>query len=239
LLVVSPIIRRNCPRGASGKRAVAGRMCALLNYRSSREHRRHRSCLCRISRCGSNRSLVVASARARTVRRRGSGDGQNAQPIRRLKEPDTSVLAFGIFGATGGTRSAIVKAPKLSRLDRTLPADDGSRRRLALAIHRGGSRPRRIRRGCMDHLLKPSDLARRLGVSRSWLYDAAKSGRIPSIRIGGKDGPLRFVAEDIDRWIEEARAAWTPGKPAVGTRHVSARPNRPRRPHESRDRRII
>jgi excisionase family DNA binding protein len=63
-------------------------------------------------------------------------------------------------------------------------------------------------------LLKPTDLARRLGVSRSWLYDAAKMGRIPSIRIGGEDGPLRFVSEDIDRWIDEARAAWSPGKPA-------------------------
>jgi excisionase family DNA binding protein len=56
-----------------------------------------------------------------------------------------------------------------------------------------------------DDLLKPSAVARRLAVSRSWLYDAAKTGRIPSIRIGGQDGPLRFVPEDIDRWIEDAR----------------------------------
>jgi excisionase family DNA binding protein len=49
----------------------------------------------------------------------------------------------------------------------------------------------------MQPLLKPTDLARRLGVSRSWLYDAAKTGRIPSIRIGGKEGPLCFVPEDV------------------------------------------
>jgi excisionase family DNA binding protein len=60
-------------------------------------------------------------------------------------------------------------------------------------------------------LLKPAELAARLGVSRTWLYEAARAGRIPSIRIGGREGPLRFVPEDIQRWIDEARAEWTPG----------------------------
>jgi excisionase family DNA binding protein len=87
--------------------------------------------------------------------------------------------------------------------------------------------------------MKPSELARQLGVSRSWLYDAAKTGRIPSIRIGGEEGPLRFVTEDIDRWIDEARAAWTPGRPAVGTRHTPARTKRPRRLSEPSELRII
>jgi excisionase family DNA binding protein len=54
-------------------------------------------------------------------------------------------------------------------------------------------------------LLKPSELAVQLGVSRTWLYDAARDGRIPSIRIGGSDGPLRFVPQDIQRWIDDAR----------------------------------
>lgn len=71
-------------------------------------------------------------------------------------------------------------------------------------------------------LLKPSELAARLGVSRSWLYDAAKAGRIPSIRIGEEEGPLRFVPEDIQRWIDDARAAWLPGRPTVPTRHPAA-----------------
>jgi excisionase family DNA binding protein len=62
-------------------------------------------------------------------------------------------------------------------------------------------------------LLKPSDVAAQLGVSRSWVYDAAKAGRIPSIRIGGEDGPLRFVPEDVQRWIDDARAAWTQAAP--------------------------
>jgi excisionase family DNA binding protein len=61
-------------------------------------------------------------------------------------------------------------------------------------------------------LLKPAEVAVRLGVSRTWLYDAARDGRIPSIRIGGRDGPLRFVPEDLQRWLDEARAQWTPGQ---------------------------
>jgi predicted DNA-binding transcriptional regulator AlpA len=61
-------------------------------------------------------------------------------------------------------------------------------------------------------LLKPNDVARWLAVSRAWVYDAAKTGRIPSIRIGGEDGPLRFVREGIERWLDEARAAWKPGR---------------------------
>ena len=54
-------------------------------------------------------------------------------------------------------------------------------------------------------LLKPTDLARRLGVSRSWIYAAAAEGRIPAIRLGGTDGPLRFVPGDIESWIEASR----------------------------------
>jgi excisionase family DNA binding protein len=66
-------------------------------------------------------------------------------------------------------------------------------------------------------LLRPGDLARDLCVSRAWIYDAAHRGRIPSIRIGGEDGPLRFVAEDVERWLDEARAAWRPGGSSVAT----------------------
>ena len=64
----------------------------------------------------------------------------------------------------------------------------------------------------MVRLLKPTDVARQLNVSRAWVYEAAKDGRIPSVRIGGRDGPLRFVPDDIDRWLQEARAGWTPGR---------------------------
>jgi excisionase family DNA binding protein len=65
-------------------------------------------------------------------------------------------------------------------------------------------------------LLKPTDVAHRLGVSRSWIYEAAKAGRIPCIRLGGPDGPVRFLPGDVDAWLEQARRAWLPGeRPAV------------------------
>ncbi|MGB2710820.1 MAG: helix-turn-helix domain-containing protein [Conexibacter sp.] len=54
-------------------------------------------------------------------------------------------------------------------------------------------------------LLKPAEVARRLKVSRSWVYDAAADGRLPSIRLGTTDGPLRFVRTDLEQWIEDAR----------------------------------
>ncbi len=50
-------------------------------------------------------------------------------------------------------------------------------------------------------LLKPSEVARRLAVSRSWVYAAAAEGRIPSIRVGGPTGPLRFVESKVDAWL--------------------------------------
>ena len=81
----------------------------------------------------------------------------------------------------------------------------------------------------MEALIKPNDLAARLGVSRTWLYDAARDGRVPSIRVGGEHGPLRFVAEDIDRWINQARSEWRPGGAAITT-HRRARTKRPQRP---------
>ena len=54
-------------------------------------------------------------------------------------------------------------------------------------------------------LLKPADVARRLGVSRSWLYEAARQGRLPCLRLGGDDGPLRFSEQDLSAWLEQGR----------------------------------
>lgn len=61
-------------------------------------------------------------------------------------------------------------------------------------------------------LLKPSEVARNFGVSRTWVYDAAKDGKLPSVRLGGPDGPLRFVAEDLIAWLDERRRTWTPSR---------------------------
>jgi excisionase family DNA binding protein len=78
-------------------------------------------------------------------------------------------------------------------------------------------------------LLKPSELAAQLGVSRTWLYDAARDGRIPSIRIGGLDGPLRFVPADIERWIDDARANYAPGRGAQPANRRRRAQHAPRR----------
>jgi excisionase family DNA binding protein len=86
-----------------------------------------------------------------------------------------------------------------------------------------------------DHplfLLKPSDVVQILGVSRSWLYDAAKSGRIPCVRLGGDDGPVRFRADEIAAWLEASRVV-----PAGALGGMAAAPNRDRRapqaPHDA------
>jgi excisionase family DNA binding protein len=76
----------------------------------------------------------------------------------------------------------------------------------------------------MQKLLKPTEVADRLSVSRAWVYDAAKAGRIPAIRIGGEDGPLRFVAEDLEQWLADARSRWTPGSRTVATREPPVLP---------------
>ncbi len=54
-----------------------------------------------------------------------------------------------------------------------------------------------------EQLLKPAEVCSLLSVSRTWVYAAAADGRIPSIRLGGEDGPLRFVKADLEAWLEE------------------------------------
>ena len=72
-----------------------------------------------------------------------------------------------------------------------------------------------------DHLLKPAEVIERLGVSRSWLYEAANSGRIPCVRLGGDRGPVRFPAEDLERWLEQARRE-RPAPRDTGPRHATS-----------------
>lgn len=56
-----------------------------------------------------------------------------------------------------------------------------------------------------------------LGVSRSWLYEAAKDGRVPCVRLGGPDGPVRFIEAELADWLERARAGWLPGDTTAET----------------------
>ena len=61
-----------------------------------------------------------------------------------------------------------------------------------------------------SELLRPHEVCRILGVSRSWLYQAAADGRIPHIRLGSDDGPVRFVPAEIEQWLDNARREWRP-----------------------------
>src|SRR5829696_7706346 len=53
-----------------------------------------------------------------------------------------------------------------------------------------------------SELLRPHEVCRMLGVSRSWLYQAAADRRIPHIRLGSDDGPVRFVPAEIEKWLD-------------------------------------
>jgi excisionase family DNA binding protein len=55
-------------------------------------------------------------------------------------------------------------------------------------------------------LLKPAEAVKLLNVSRGWLYAAAKDGRIPCVRLGGDDGPIRFVEADLLAHINRDRS---------------------------------
>jgi excisionase family DNA binding protein len=66
-------------------------------------------------------------------------------------------------------------------------------------------------------LLTVSQVCEQLSVSRPWVYRAARDGKIPSVRLGGDDGPLRFVQADLDAWLAQARQAWQPGRSSAET----------------------
>ena len=55
-----------------------------------------------------------------------------------------------------------------------------------------------------EPLITPDELARRLNVSRVWVYRLANDGRLPSIRVGDKI--LRFDPGEIRSWLEEHRS---------------------------------
>jgi excisionase family DNA binding protein len=82
-------------------------------------------------------------------------------------------------------------------------------------------------------LLTPAEVALRLGVSRSWLYHAAKEGRIPCVRLGGDDGPVRFLEAELAVWLSRARRGRSPGgrtlEAKTGASKERSGPTAPRR----------
>jgi excisionase family DNA binding protein len=92
-------------------------------------------------------------------------------------------------------------------------------------VRRGGQQPvSRDREPVMRtdvaaglELLTPAEAMRLLRVSRSWLYEAAKNGRIPAIRLGGATGPVRFVKTDLLAHTDAAHACWRRGDTSGST----------------------
>lgn len=48
-------------------------------------------------------------------------------------------------------------------------------------------------------LLRPTDVAKQLNVSRSWVYAAVADGRLPHVKLPG--GLLRFHPDEINKLV--------------------------------------
>jgi excisionase family DNA binding protein len=54
-----------------------------------------------------------------------------------------------------------------------------------------------------EPLLTAAVAAELLSVRTSWVYDAARSGDLPCVRLGKH---LRFLRSDLERWVAEQRS---------------------------------
>src|SRR3954465_340028 len=61
-----------------------------------------------------------------------------------------------------------------------------------------------------EPLLTPAQAAELLAVRRSWVYDAARTGQLPCVRVGRH---VRFLRSDLRRWASSQRA----GRPPLAT----------------------
>jgi excisionase family DNA binding protein len=68
-----------------------------------------------------------------------------------------------------------------------------------------------------SRLLEPQEVADYLGMNVRWVYDQARAGRLPHVRLGRY---VRFRRESIDAWLEarESQATMPAGtnRPADG-----------------------
>src|SRR3954452_2400683 len=53
-----------------------------------------------------------------------------------------------------------------------------------------------------EPLLTPAEAATLLAVRRSWIYDAARNGQLPCVRVGRH---VRFLRSDLGRWVSSQR----------------------------------
>jgi len=59
------------------------------------------------------------------------------------------------------------------------------------------------REALAEPLLDAAEAARLLSVRPSWIYEAARAGRLPHLRIGRH---IRFLRSDLESWVLTTRA---------------------------------
>ena len=76
------------------------------------------------------------------------------------------------------------------------PKDESARSGAGLAARR--------RAPLEEPLLDAVAAARLLSVKPSWIYDAARSGRLPHVKLGRH---IRFLRTDLEEWVLTRRVA--------------------------------
>jgi len=61
----------------------------------------------------------------------------------------------------------------------------------------------------MPELLKPAETAAWLRISKTYLYEMARAGRIPAVRVGYA---WRFDADQVKAWMQQKVAAGAAGE---------------------------
>ena len=56
----------------------------------------------------------------------------------------------------------------------------------------------------LAEVLTPTEAATLLKVRPSWIYEAARTGRLPYLKLGRH---LRFLRSDLEQWLVEQRVA--------------------------------
>ena len=59
----------------------------------------------------------------------------------------------------------------------------------------------------MEKLLKAGEVAELLGVSVETVWDWAKDGTLPCVRLGATGRWMRFRPADVERWVMARRSA--------------------------------
>jgi excisionase family DNA binding protein len=61
----------------------------------------------------------------------------------------------------------------------------------------------------MARLLTADEVAEQLRVGKSFIYDQARAGQLPHVKVGRY---VRFHQDDLDAWVDGQRVASTNGR---------------------------